>query len=172
MNYKKLLENAVTANIDEKTQKAVDNRAAVASTPLAVGDTIGFTGASKVIDVLGNSVRMLFGARVARKGEAITDESDGIQVSCVSFGRQVRNPQTGTITTPASVAEENGLPTNKLAFNAIKNLSVGEMPDYVKGKYFQVVAMKQVASVRADGQPRLNANGEPIFQTVYAINEL
>lgn len=176
MNYKKLLSNVQSVNLSDSAKQAVDGRAAVQATPLSVGDIIKFddnaAGISRVIDVAGNAVRMLYGVRVADKSEAITDDSEGIQVSCVAFGRQVRNPQTKSVVSPITVAQEANVPTDKLAFNALRDMTIGDVPAYVAGKAFQVLAAKDVAVVRADGQPRLNSNNEPMFQTVMAIAEL
>lgn len=179
MNYAAMLTaekaSKVTLSADEKN--ALLTRGAVSNIPLMEGDIIYFPDSTNIFfrDVLGTKIAMIAGAKLATAETEFNPETcEGVQLGAMAFGRCVTNQQTKVTVTPKTVADESGKeyrPEN-LLFNAIQSATIGEMPKHVAGKKFQILATQSVELVNPDGSARLNNNGQPIFQTVYAFVEL
>lgn len=181
MNYKSLVKNATKAT-DTKAIQAADNRSAITSTALSVGDVIAFpddepANFSQVVNVAGNAVRMIYGVKLTDKAATFDENGEGMQISALAFGRKVRNPATKETISPKTLvaqlpAAEFDPTKQTLAFDEIGEKTVGEIPAYCRNKKFVVVAMQDVARVNADGTPRLNADSSPMFTPVYAFERL
>ena len=180
MTGKKLVENAqdVSGNLSENQIAAVDTRAAVAVLSLQKGEIITFDSdpkkVSKIVDVLGNNVRMLYGFRVSAKDEQPTDQTEGCQLSAVTIGRKVVNAKAGVNITPRTVATEAGADASvHLAFDDVQDLTVGEIPAYVAGKYFRVIDVKQAPSLLKNGEARTQGEDKtPVLVDVVALEVL
>lgn len=179
MNYAAMLiaekASKVTLTADEKN--ALLTRGAVSNIPLMEGDIVFFPSDVKIFfrDVLGTKIAMISGAKLAdEKATFDANTCEGVQLGAMAFGRCVTNPQTKTTVTPKTVADESNekYDSKKLLFNAIQSVLIGDIPKHVAGKKFKILAMKSVELVNPDGSARLNNNGQPIFQTVYAFVEI
>lgn len=179
MNYNAMLTaekaSKVTLTADEKN--ALLSRGAVSNVPLMEGDIIFFPDNVNIAfrDVLGTKVAMVAGAKLATAdAEFNPDTCEGVQLGAMAFGRCVTNQQTKVTVTPKTVADESGkeYDAEKLLFNAIQSATIGDVPKYIAGKKLQILAAQSVELVNPDGSARLNNNGQPIFQTVYAFVEL
>lgn len=179
MNYAAMLNadkaSKITLSADEKN--VLLTRGAVSNIPLMAGDIIYFPENVAITfrDVLGTKIAMVVGAKLATAETEFNAETcDGVQLGAMAFGRCVTNQQTKVTITPKTVADESGkeYDAEKLLFNAIQSATIGEMPKYIAGKKFQILASESVELVNPDGSARLNNTGQPIFQTVYAFVEI
>lgn len=179
MNYASMIvaerQNKVTLSADEKN--ALLSRGAVSAIPLMEGDIIYFPEGAAIFfrDVLGTKVAMISGAKLPTADSEFNAETcEGVQLGAMAFGRCVTNPQTKVSVTPKTVADASGkeYDAEKLLFTAIQSATIGDVPKYVAGKKFQILAMDSVELVNPDGSARLNNNGQSIFQNVYSFVEV
>ena len=179
MNYAAMLvankAQKVNLSADEKNQLLT--RGAVSNIPLMEGDVIYFPESitPQFRNIAGTNVVLVEGAKLpTADAEFNPDTCEGVQLGAIAFGRCVTNPQTKVTVTPKTVAEESGASYDsaKLLFNSIQSLTVGDVIRYVAGKKLSILATQAVELVNPDGSKRLNAQGQPIFQTVYAFVEV
>ena len=168
MNCKKLIESMKdeTVKLSSEERKQLLSRGAVTQLPLMVGQVITFPSPCDVLiqNVNGNKVPMVVGTI----GDAYDEEGEAARISLVSFGRCFTNPQTKVTSTPVTIAE-TGTDPAKLVYTKIKDLSLEEVPAEIAGKTVVIRGIQTFNSVNADGTTRTNAQGQPMFQTVYAF---
>lgn len=164
-----------TLSADEKN--ALLSRGAVSATPILAGDVIYFPEDVAITfrDVLGTKVAMVDGAKLpSAESDFNADTCEGVQLGAMAFGRCVTNAQTKVTVTPKTVADESGKEYDpaKLIFNQLQSSTIGDVPKHIAGKKCLILATEALALVSPDGTSRVNNNGQPIFQTVYAFVEL
>lgn len=169
MNYQSLVASmlANTAKLTENEKENALNRNAVSAIPLAVGNVISFAPDASVMyqNINGTQIPMIVGVLA----DTFDASAEPTRISLVAFGRHFFNPQTKVLTKPIDIAEP-GTDETKLTYTQFKELAtLGEIPARLQGKTLKIRGIAQFESIDANGQARKQANGQSMFQTVYAF---
>lgn len=175
MNYKNLITNSTSVQLNNEQTATLKERSAVSNLPITEGMILAFADNCKAINrTIGNNIIPFVPCVVLPNEKTDFDENlPAMLVSSQSFGRCIVNYAENSVCTPESVAtdKDSKFDVKKLIFNQLKESSLLDVPTVLAGKKLRVFAIQTLQRTRKGGEAML-INGEPVFQDVIAFEVL